>query len=157
MKPVWFKVVALVLALTWCGAGSAPAVNAAPAGKGFNISQALLDSYDLIEAHKYSQARRLLDQVLAKDPGNPLALNNLAAVRASQKKFDQAEALLNQALAKAKGYQVLPNLVCRPGSVCMAFRPVTGATGNVDLETQIKMNLEMLNTLKGAEAPAGNK
>ncbi len=157
MKPLRVSFLALILALAWCASGAASPAHAAPPGEGFNISQALLNSYDLIESHRYVQAGRLLDQILVKDPGNPLALNNLAAVRASQKKFDQAEALLNKALANAKGYQVKPNLVCKPGSLCMAYRPVTGETGNVELETQIKMNLEMLRGLKVPKIPAGSK
>lgn len=122
---------------------------AAKANKGdaeFDTAKALIDSYNLIEAKKFAQAKKLLEKIIAKDPGNPLALNNLAAVMVAEKKFDKAETLLNQALTntKAKGYQMQVNRVCSVGNICMAFKPIGGGTGNIDLEAQIKMNIEMV-------------
>jgi len=132
------------MALALCGAGAAFAAKAKKAEAEFDVSKALLDSYDLIEKKQYKKADVLLDKVLAKDPGNPLALNNKAAVMVAEKKMDKADTYLNQALTKAKGYMVQVNRVCTIGNICMAFKPVAGSAGNQDLEPLIKMNIEMV-------------
>lgn len=110
----------------------------------FTIAKVLMESYELISKGKYAQAQKLLETILAKDPGNPLALNNLAAIMVAMKKFDKAESYLIKALPKAKGYLVNVNRVCTMGNICIAFSPVSGTTGNQDLEALIKMNLEMV-------------
>jgi tetratricopeptide (TPR) repeat protein len=155
MKRTWVKIIVIALALSLLGAGMAFAAKAKKAAKEFDVTKALIDSYSLIEAKKYTQAQKLLDQVLAKDPGNPLALNNLAAVMVAEKKFDKADTLLNQALPKAKGYMVQVNRVCSVGNICMAFKPVPGGTGNMDLEAQIKMNIEMVKGMMTASPIPG--
>jgi len=144
MKRTWVKVVVIVVALALCGAGAAFAAKAKKAEKQFDVGHALLQSYDLIEKQQYKKADALLDKVLAKDPGNPLALNNKASVMVAEKKMDKADTYLNQALAKAKGYMVQVNRVCTIGNICMAFKPVAGSAGNQDLEPLIKMNIEMV-------------
>ena len=145
MKRTWVKVIAIVVALALCGAGVVFAQKATPAKPvGDSVAKALSDSYDLIEKKQYKKAEAVLDQVLAKDPGNPLALNNKAAVMVAEKKFDKADTYLNQALPKAKGYMVQVNRVCSVGGICLAFKPVTGGTGNQDLEPLIQMNIEMV-------------
>jgi tetratricopeptide (TPR) repeat protein len=144
MKRTWVKVVVIVLALALCGAGAAFAAKAKKAAKEFDVGKALLDSYDLIEKKQYKKADALLDKILEKDPGNPLALNNKASVMVAEKKLDKADTYLNQALAKAKGYMVQVNRVCTIGNICMAFKPVAGSAGNQDLEPLIKMNIEMV-------------
>jgi predicted Zn-dependent protease len=153
MKRTWVKIVALTLALALLGVGVSFA--AKKAEKEVDVAKALIDSYNLIEAKKYAQAEKLLDKVLAKDPGNPLALNNMAAVKVAEKKFDKADTLLNQALPKAKGYQIQVNRVCTVGNICMAFKPVSGGTGNMDLEAQIKMNIEMVKGMMTASPVPG--
>jgi len=142
MKRTWVKVICIALALTLCGAGVVFA--AKKAEKEIDVAKALSDSYELLSKAKYAQAEKLLNAVLAKDPGNPLALNNLASVMVGMKKFDKADTYLNQALPKAKGYMVQVNRVCTVGNICMAFKPVAGGTGNQDLEPLIKMNIEMV-------------
>ena len=144
MRRTWVKIVCLVLALALCGAGVAFAAKAKKAEKEFDVGKALLDSYDLIEKKQYKKADVLLDKILEKDPGNPLALNNKASVMVAEKKFDKADTYLNQALPKAKGYMVQVNRVCTVGNICLAFRPVAGGTGNQDLEPLIKVNIEMV-------------
>ena len=144
MKRTWVKVIAIVLALALCGAGAAFAAKAKKAEQEFNVGDALLKSYDLIEAKQYKKADVILDKILQKDPGNPLALNNKASIMVSEKKFDKADTYLNQALPKAKGFMVQVNRVCSVGNICLAFRPVTSGTGNQDLEPLIKMNIEMV-------------
>lgn len=155
MKRTWVKVVAIVLALALCGAGMAFAAKAKKA-KELDVGKALLDSFELLNKQKYPQAQKLLEQVLAKDPGNPLALNNLASVMVGMKKYDKADTYLNQALTKAKGYMVQVNRVCSVGNICMAFKPVSGGTGNQDLEPLIKMNIEMVKGMMTA-APIPGK
>jgi Flp pilus assembly protein TadD len=142
MKRTWVKVICLALALTLCGAGLAFA--AEKKAKEMDVGKALLDSWELINKAKYPAAEKLLGKILEKDPGNPLALNNLAAVMVAEKKFDKADTYLNQALPKAKGYMVQVNRVCTVGNICSAFKPVAGSTGNQDLEPLIKMNIEMV-------------
>lgn len=144
MKRTWVKVIAIVVALALCGAGAAFAQKAKKAEKEFDVGKGLLDSYDLIEKQQYQKADAILDKVLAKDPGNPLALNNKASIKVSEKKFDKADTYLNQALGKAKGYMVQVNRVCKVGNICSAYAPVAGGTGNQDLEPLIKMNIEMV-------------
>ncbi len=145
MKRTWVKVICIALALTLCGAGLAfAAEKKAAAAKEFDATKALIDSYELIAKQKYAQAEKLLNKVLEKDPGNPLALNNMASVMVAEKKFDKADTYLNQALPKAKGYMVQVNRVCTVGNICMAFKPVAGSAGNQDLEPLIKMNIDMV-------------
>jgi len=146
MKRTQIKVICLALVLALCGAGVALA---ADEGK------ALSDSFTLISQGKYVQAQKLLDQVLAKDPGNPLALNNLATVMVGMKKFDKAETYLKQALPNAQGYMVEANRMCRVDNICMAFKPVSGKTGNQDLGPLIKMNIEMVQGLMTASPIPG--
>jgi len=141
MKRTWVKVICIALALTLCGAGLA---FAAPKAKELDVGKALLDSWEMINKQQYKKAEDLLGKVLQKDPGNPLALNNLAAVMVATKKFDKADTYLNQALPKAKGYMVQVNRVCTVGNICSAFKPVSGGTGNQDLEPLVKMNIEMV-------------
>lgn len=144
MKRTWVKVICIALALTLCGAGLAFAAKAKKAEATFDVGKALLDSWEMINKQQYKKAEALLGKVLEKDPGNPLALNNLAAVMVAEKKFDKADTYLNQALPKAKGYMVQVNRVCTVGNICSAFKPVAGGTGNQDLEPLIKMNIEMV-------------
>ncbi|MGO8762174.1 MAG: hypothetical protein ACLP2P_01060 [Desulfobaccales bacterium] len=144
MNRTWVKVIAIVVALALFGAGLAFAAKEKAPAKEFDVGKALLDSYDLIEKAQYKKADAIIDKILAKDPGNPLALNNKASIMVSEKKFDKADTYLNQALGKAKGYMVQVNRVCSVGNICLAFKPVSSGTGNQDLEPLIKMNIEMV-------------
>ena len=149
MKRTWVKVICITLALALCGAGVALA--AKKAEKEIDVSKALIDSYELLAKQKYAQAEKLLNAVLAKDPGNPLALNNLSAVMVGMKKFDKADTYLNQALPKAKGYMVQANRVRTVGNICMAFKPVSGGTGNQDLGELVQFNINMVEAKMAAE------
>jgi len=120
-----------------------------------DVNQMLLASYDLLEKGKYDDAQKLLDKVLAKDPGNPLALNNLAAVMVKKKKFDKADTYLNQSLPRAKGYMVQINRVCQVGGICLAFKPVIGSTGNQELAPLVMLNIDMVKQYMSAEPLAG--
>jgi len=139
-----FKILAVAMAVVFLLSGMAFAAKKKKVEKEFDPTKALLDSFDLIEKGKVDQAEKLLTKVLEKDPGNPLALNNLASVMVKKKKFDKADTYLNQALPRAKGYMVAVNRVCSVGGICMAFKPVAGGTGNQDLEPLVKMNIDMV-------------
>ncbi len=146
MNRTQIKVICLALVLALCGAGMALA---ADEGKAFS------DSYMLISQGKYVQAQKILEQILAKDPGNPLALNNLAAAMVGEKKFDKADTYLNQALPKAQGYMVEVNRVCSVGNICVALSPVSGKMGNQDLGPLVKMNIEMVKGMMTASPIPG--
>ncbi|MGD0828444.1 MAG: tetratricopeptide repeat protein [Desulfobaccales bacterium] len=147
MKRMQIKVICLALVLALCGAGMALAADE---------GTAINNSYTLISHGKYAQAQKLLDQVLAKDPGNPVALNNLAAAMVGMKKFDKADTYLNQALPKAQGYMVAVNRVCTVGNICVALMPVSGEKGDQDLGPLVKMNMEMVKGMMEA-APIPGK
>jgi tetratricopeptide (TPR) repeat protein len=111
---------------------------------GKNHTQMMIQSYDLLEAGKVDEARKIYLQVLKEDPGNPLALNNLGAVMVKQGKYQEALTYLEQALPKAKGYKVKVNRVCEVDGVCLAFRPLQEVYGNQELAPLVKLNIQMI-------------
>jgi tetratricopeptide (TPR) repeat protein len=135
------KAVCLVMALVLCTAGLA---FAAKEKAEMDVNKMLMSSFEMMEKGKYKEAQKVLDQILQKDPGNPLALNNLAAVMVRAKKFDKADTYLNQALPRAKGYMVQVNRVCQVDGICVAFKPVTAGTGNQELAPLVMLNIEMV-------------
>jgi len=155
MKRTSVKVICLVLALVLCGAGIALAQKAKKAPAPVDVTKMLLDSFDLMEKGKFDQAQKLLDKVLQQDPGNPLALNNLAAIMVKKKIFDKADTYLNQALPRAKGYMVQVNRVCQVGGICLAFKPVVGATGNQELAPLVMLNIDMIKQYMSSEPLPG--
>jgi tetratricopeptide (TPR) repeat protein len=110
------------------------------------ISRMMVESYDLMEAGKLDLAQEIYAQVLEKEPGNPLALNNLGAIMVKRKHYDRALTYLGQALNRAKGYKVMVNRVCDADGICLAFRPVPTVYGNQDLEPLVRLNLELIKT-----------
>ena len=154
MKQTWVKVIALALALALCGAGVAFAA-AKKAEKPMDVGKMLMTSFEMMEKNQFPKAQKMLEQVLEQDPGNPLALNNLAAVMVKMKKFDKADTYLNQALPRAKGYMVQVNRVCQVGGICIAFKPAAGGTGNQELEPLVKMNIDMVKQYMSTEPLAG--
>jgi tetratricopeptide (TPR) repeat protein len=120
-----------------------------------DVGAMLVASFEMMEKGKFEPAQKLLDKVLAKDPGNPLALNNMAAIMVKAKKFDKADTYLNQALPRAKGYMVQINRVCQVGGICVAFKPAAGGTGNQELEPLVKMNIDMVKQYMSSEPLSG--
>ena len=151
VRNIAFELIIILLVLTSLGAGSSFAAEVKKAEREFNVGKALLDSYDLIEKKQYKKAGALLDQILAKDPGNPLALSNKASIMVAEKKFDKAETYLKLALPRAKGYMVQVNRVCTVGNTCLAFKPASTGATNQELEPLIKMNIEMVKGYMSAE------
>jgi Flp pilus assembly protein TadD len=126
----------LGLLLSWSGSALAQ-------GDG-KITQMLVESYDLLEVGKLDQAKAVFRQILQQDPGNPLALNNLAAVMVKEKKYHEALHYLEQALPRARGYQVRVNRVCAVDGLCLAFRPLQEVYGDEDLEPLVQLNIAMV-------------
>jgi tetratricopeptide (TPR) repeat protein len=156
MKRSLIRITVIVLALALCSTGLAFAQKAEKAKGGeADIGKMLMTSFDLMEKAKYAQAQKMLEQVLQKDPGNPLALNNLAAVMVKEKKFDKADTYLNQALPRAKGYMVQINRVCQVGGICLAFKPASGTAGNQELEPLVKLNIDMVKQYMSSEPLPG--
>ncbi len=157
MKRTAGKILCLVVALVLCGAGlgwAAKATKTAETGE-MDINKALMSSFEMMEKGKFAEAQKLLEKILQKDPGNPLALNNLAAVMVKAKKFDKADTYLNQALPRAKGYMVQVNRVCQVGGICVAFKPVTAGSGNQELAPLVMLNIEMVKQYMASEPLAG--
>ena len=148
------KITAIVLALLICASGMAFAAKAKKA-KSQDVGVMLMSSFELMNKGKFDKAKKILDKVLKKDPGNPLALNNLAAIMVKQNKFDKADTYLNQALTRAKGYMVQVNRVCQVRGICVAFKPAATGAGNQELEPLIKLNINMVKQYMSSEPLAG--
>ena len=105
----------------------------------------MLDAgFSLLEQGKVDHAQKVYEEILQKDPGQPLALNNLAAIMVKQAKYGQALAYLKQALGRASGYRVTLNRVCDVDGVCAAYRLSQDKFGSEDLAGVIKTNILMV-------------
>jgi tetratricopeptide (TPR) repeat protein len=149
------KIIAIMMVLILCASGMAFAKKHKKAEKEMDVGAMLMTSFEMMEKGKFEAAQKLLDKVLAKDPGNPLALNNMAAIMVKQNKFDKADTYLNQSLARAKGYMVQVNRVCQVRGICVAFKPAAGGSGNQELEPLVKMNIDMVKQYMSADPLAG--
>ncbi|MGB8990764.1 MAG: tetratricopeptide repeat protein [Desulfobaccales bacterium] len=138
MKRAFRKIILVFLALGLAAAG--PVLARADAG----ITQMLVESYDLLEAGKLAQAQKIYEQILQQDPGNPLALNNLGAIKVKENQFPAALTYLEQALPRAHGYKIKVNQVCAVDGICLAFRPLQEVYGDTELEPLIKFNITMV-------------
>lgn len=96
--------------------------------------------------HHLERAEKLLTEVLNDDPDNPVALNNLAAIKVVQGKLDKADTLLERALDSLhrKPCMVQVNRVCEVNNICLAVEPVQMEGGNQDLLPLVKFNLAMV-------------
>jgi Tfp pilus assembly protein PilF len=108
------------------------------------LTQKMVESYDLLEAGKLAQAQKLYEEILKQDPSNPLALNNLGAIKVKEHKYEEALKYLEQALPRAKGYKIKVNQVCAVEGICLAFRPLQEVYGDTELEPLIKFNIDMV-------------
>ena len=109
-----------------------------------SLTKMLVESYDLLEAGKLAEAETIYAQILKQDPGNPLALNNLGAIKVKENRFPEALAYLSQALDRAQGYKLKVNRVCDMQGLCLAFRPLEAVYGNQDLATLVQLNLSLV-------------
>ena len=138
-----WQLVVLVAALALALAG--------PVWADAGLTKMLVESYDLLEAGKLAEAQKIYEQILKQDPGNPLALNNLGAIKVKEHKFSEALAYLSQALDRAQGYKIKVNRVCDMQGLCLAFRPLEAVYGNQDLAPLVQLNLSLVKA-KLAEA-----
>ena len=117
-----------------------------------------VESYDLLEAGKLAEAQKIYEQILQQDPGNPLALNNLGAIKVKENQFPEALASLSQALDRAQGYKLKVNRVCDMQGLCLAFRPLEAVYGNQDLAPLVQLNLNLVKAkLADAKKPLAPK
>jgi tetratricopeptide (TPR) repeat protein len=138
MKPKSWQLAFMVAVLGLALAGQVQAQ--ADAG----LTQKMVKSYDLLVAGKLAQAQKIYEEILKQDPGNPLALNNLAAIQVREHKYRQALKYLERALPRAKGYKIKVNQVCATEGICLAFRPLQAVYGDTELAPLIKFNLDMV-------------
>jgi tetratricopeptide (TPR) repeat protein len=108
------------------------------------LTRLQVQSYDLLEAGKLAEAQKIYEQILQQDPGNPLALNNLGAIKVKENRFPEALAFLEQALPRARGYKLKVNRVCDMQGLCMAFRPLEAVYGDQDLAPLVQLNLSLV-------------
>ena len=108
------------------------------------LTRKMVQSYDLLMAGKLAQAQKIYEEILQQDPGNPLALNNLAAIQVKQHRYSQALKYLKQALAWAQDYKIKVNQVCAVEAICLAFRPLQEVYGDTELAPLIKFNIAMV-------------
>ena len=117
---------------------------AAPAWADTGLTKMLVKSYDLLEAGKLAEAQKIYEQILKQDPGNPLALNNLGAIKVKENKLPEALSYLSQAMDRAQGYKIQVNRVCDVEGICLAFRPLEAVYGNQDLAPLVQLNLSLV-------------
>jgi tetratricopeptide (TPR) repeat protein len=108
------------------------------------LTKMLVESYDLLEAGKLAEAQKIFEQILKQDPGNPLALNNLGAIKVKESQYQEALAFLSQALPRAQGYKLKVNRVCDMQGLCLAFRPLEAVYGDQDLAPLVQLNLSLV-------------
>ena len=138
-----WQIVVVVAALALALAG--------PVWADAGLTKMLVESYDLLEAGKLAEAQKIYEQILKQDPGNPLALNNLGAIKVKENKFPEALAYLSQALDRARGYKLQVNRVCDMQGLCLAFRPLEAVYGNQDLAPLVQFNLNLVRAKLAAE------
>jgi len=136
MRRPWPIMVAVSLLLVWSS-------SAWPQGDP-ETTRMLVDSYEFLEAGQLDEAKAIFRDILQRDPGNPLALNNLGAVMVKERKYQEALHYLEQALPRARGYKVRVNRVCALDGLCLAFRPLQEVYGDQDLEPLVKLNIDMV-------------
>jgi tetratricopeptide (TPR) repeat protein len=144
----------LVLVCLAMGLACLPAVTGlAQTGAQPDLMASLVKSYDLLEAGRLAEAKKVYEDILAKYPDNPLALNNLGAIYVKEQDYSRGLDYLERALPRARGYKVQVNRVCDMNRICLAFRPGSVEYGNQDLEPLIALNIAMVK----ARIAAGQK
>ena len=150
MKRKSWQIVVMVAALGLALAG--------PVRADAGLTKMLVESYDLLEAGNLAGAQKIYEQILKQDPGNPLALNNLGAIKVKENQFPEALSYLSQALDRAQGYKLKVNRVCDMQGLCLAFRPLEAVYGNQDLAPLVQLNLSLVKAkLADAKKPVAPK
>ncbi len=118
------------------------------------VARRLNAGFDLLEQGNYDQAQKVYEELLKKDPTQPLALNNLGAIMVKRGKYDQALGYLRRALPRAKGFKVAIDRVCNIDSVCAACRVSEKQLGSEDLDGVVRSNILMVEMAKSAKREA---
>jgi tetratricopeptide (TPR) repeat protein len=142
------RLLAILVTLSLCGPGLGLVLGQPEVAGTMNAG------FDLLEQGKFDQAQKVFEDVLRRDPGQPLALNNLAAILVKQGKYDQALDYLKRALPRAKGFKVALNRVCNIDGVCAACRMSQDQFGTEDLEGVVKSNLLMVEMARASRPAA---
>jgi tetratricopeptide (TPR) repeat protein len=116
-----------------------------------DVVRLLNSGFDLLEQGNYSQAQKVYEELLKRDPAHPLALNNLGAIMVKQGKYDQALDYLRRALPRAKGFKVAIDRVCNVDSVCAACRISEKQFGSEDLDGVVRSNILMVEMAKSSK------
>jgi tetratricopeptide (TPR) repeat protein len=151
MKRSSAKVIAVLLVLSLTAVTAFAQGICPPAQITGDLESILSRGYCLFIDGKYSEAQEEFEKALKKDPGNPIALNNLAAVMVKQNKLDKADTYLKEAMPRAKGYMMLVNRVCGVQDICIAIEPYKVGGGNQDLGELVAMNQKMVQAKMAAE------
>jgi tetratricopeptide (TPR) repeat protein len=131
----------LVLVAAALGLALAGSVRAQPDAA---LTRMLVESYDLLEAGKLAEAQKIYQQILKEDPGNPLALNNLGAIKVKENRLQEALSYLSRAQPRAYGYKLKVNRVCDMQGLCLAYRPLESVYGNQELAPLVELNLRLV-------------
>ena len=137
--------IVLLVAISLIGPGLAQAQ------KKDEVARTLNAGFDLLEAGKYDQAQKVYEGLLKKDPTQPLALNNLAAIMVKHGKYGQALQYLQRALPRSKGFKVAINRVCNIDSVCAGCRVSEKEFGSEDLERVVRSNILMVGMARSSK------
>jgi Tfp pilus assembly protein PilF len=146
-RDTWLPIIMLV-ALSLIGPGPGWTQDQA------EVARLLNAGFDLLEQGNYSQAQKVYEELLQKDPTQPLALNNLGAILVKQGKYDQALDRLRRALPRAKGFKVAMDRVCNVDSVCAACRISEKQFGSEDLDRVVRSNILMVEMAKSSKQGA---
>jgi tetratricopeptide (TPR) repeat protein len=126
---------------------------AARAQSELDLAARLNTGYEMLEKGELDRARQLYEEMLRKYPGNPVALNNLAAILARRGKYEAALSLLTEALGRARGYRVRVDRVCDLESICSAARVAQDHMVGGDLEDLIRSNILMVRMAAASPRP----
>jgi tetratricopeptide (TPR) repeat protein len=142
------RLVVILVALSLVGPGLGWAQDQGEVGR------MLSAGFGLLEQGDYDQAQKVYEELLKKDPTQPLALNNLGAIMVKRGKYDQALGYLRRSLPRAKGFKVAIDRVCNIDSVCAACRRSEQQFGSEDLDKVVRTNILMVEMAKSAKREA---
>jgi Tfp pilus assembly protein PilF len=89
----------------------------------------LTKGYDFLNQGNYEAARDAFETAVKRDPANPFALNNLAAIQVHQGKYNDAMANLKAATIQADAYLDKVQQTCFVDGLCNAVKPTRGTWG----------------------------
>lgn len=109
-----------------------------------DIFTPISQGYDFLQAGNYPAAQQSFETALKRDRYNPLALNNLAALKEQQGKQQEALALLVDAQLNAKDYLDKVQQTCFVGGLCAGVKPVKAVGATSTIAEVIAANLKRL-------------